>query len=230
MPDEPNVDNEIRKRISAIFPDEQTKTKMIDLLTQKDKPVGWSSQSYAPYYTPYFGEQMQRMVDAQMQMFNEGKFQEIVYPFEEFCYPSKPKVEGGCSEQSLYLRVNQSIRYVLEKLDTDGRYRRWRDMVDVRRDNDRKCVRVFIKREVKATLQGIELPQPKMAEPVQIRPKWKRELDDWIENNEDTSPFIKENLILSPQEQTDLKAELSGLTHIEFSVTSSSVKAIKVNV
>jgi hypothetical protein len=68
-----------------------------------------------------------------------------------------------------------------------------------------------------------------MSEPVGVRPKWKRELDQWIEDSEQVEPFSKHNLILSPEEQDLLRAELVGLPNIEFLVDSSSVRAIKIS-
>lgn len=216
-------DDELRKRIHSIFPSETVAKRAVDLLTS-DKPDGWGHKSSAPYFKEYFGLEMKSLIDDSMKT-----FQSIVYDYATFC---NPKAAHRVSERTVYNRVNQSIRYVLERLDTpDRKYSKWYDTVEV---HPKPGVGVVI--SYRAEMVAIQLgqmdgmPKPRLVSPTTDIPRWKKELDQWLENPGNVEPFIKNNLALSPGEQEQLKTELFGLTNIEYSVSVDSVKLIKINI
>lgn len=215
-------DEELRQRIHSIFPSEQIAKRAVDMLTS-DKPDGWSHKSSAPYFKEYYGQEMKALIDDSM-----VNYRSIVYDYETFC---NPRAAHRVSERTVYNRVNQSIRYVLERLDTiDHKYAKWHEMIEVK---PMVGVGVVIRYKSEAVAIALgdmsSLPKPRLVDPSHDNPKWKKDLDHWLESG-DVEPFIKNNLALSPQEQEQLKTELFGLTNIEYSVSVDSVKLIKINV
>jgi hypothetical protein len=218
------TDDAIRSRLASIFPSEVVREKVIRIVTEKDvvKPHGFGQDSYSPYYKKHYGEQLQRLADEQLKT-----LQDIVYDYATFC---KPKNPNGCSETSLYNRVNMSRRYLLERLDPDGKYQGWKEITNVRQLGGVGVV-ISIDPEIKAMMAGNtkDTPQPRMAEPIVNKPRWKQQLDDWVESD-DTSPLVIRHLILTPEEQEVIRNELMGDRRIESIVTSSEIRAMKINV
>ena len=86
-----------------------------------NKPANWGKSSNAPYYSKLYGAEMKKAVD---QMRNDK--QDIWWRYKVWC------TEGtGISEQTLYNRINQSLRFVLERMDDDGVYAQWREQVSL---------------------------------------------------------------------------------------------------
>lgn len=217
------TDQAIRSRISAIFPSEAVREKVMKIITEDDtkRPDGWAHDSCAPYYKEYFGKQMQVMADDQL-----VTCREIIYDFKSFCRPGNP---AGCSERTLYNRVNQSRRYLYEQMNTeDGKYSTWRDITKVDTLPGIGIV-ISIHSEIRMAMLGDKnIPMPRMAESTMDKPKWKQKLDDWVES-ETTEPIVIRNLILDEREQETIRNELMGDRRIESIVTCSEIRAMKIN-
>src|SRR4051812_14140417 len=95
------VDKEIKKRIEGIFPNPQTASAIVDLVVHK-RPKGWSRKSNATYYKEIYAKQMKESVDKMIETGNR-----LVYKYEVWCNED----DGNMSPGTLYLRINQSIRY-----------------------------------------------------------------------------------------------------------------------
>lgn len=211
MADE-KTDKEIKERLHTIFPDPQTASRVVDLVTTRKRPLNWSRKSNAPYYKEVFARQIQRDID---RMIETGEA--IVYRYDRWCG------ETGMSEQTLYNRINQSIRFLLEVLYVgDTKYNPWYDKAKIERVSGLGIrVSYVVGLGVAENFSGDFIPQPT------DKPRWKLELDAWIESDSQR-PFVKEGLGLTPQQIEQLKVELN-VEGIQASVTSASVKVIKVN-
>lgn len=223
-PDNPDDINKlIKSRLNAIFPSEEVRQKVLKLITEnKERPDSYGPKSYSPYYTKHYGEQMRALADDQL-----TTFRDIVYDYRTFCTPWN---KGGCSEQTLYNRVNQSRRYLHEKMDTeDCKYLNWKEMTRVKQTAGVGVV-ISIDPEILAVLkgEGDTIPKPRMAEPLINKPIWKEKLDNWIESDSEAPLFIR-NLILTPEEQDKIRNELAGDRRIESLVTHSELRCIKIN-
>lgn len=207
------MNNELPKdladKISHVFPQEAAANLVKQIVSKR--PSGWSSRSNSPYYTDECGKQMREVAN---RMIETGE--PVVYSYDIWCAPPR-----GMSQNTLYTRINQSIRYLVERLDPNGLYRRWYDSVAIERNHKRGGIIVQLK-------TGVLLPDfaPRQVEPAKNLPNWKRDLDNWLESDE-MKPFNKERLCLTIEEINQLKLELSGLKSIMFSVDARSVKVIK---
>lgn len=208
------VDKQISERIAAIFPSREIASKIVDLVVTK-RPVGVSKLSYYSYYREYYALLYKPSIDEMIKT-----KQTIIFRYDIFC----PEV----SEQTLYNKVNQGIRYLIDNLDPDRTYHQWRDIVTITRSKSRGGVVIEFIAEVRranqANMSG-ELVYPKE----DTTPKWRLDMDMWLESVS-TKPFIRENMTLSLKEVEELKLELKELKGIMFDVKPVSIKIMRVNI
>lgn len=206
------MSEEAEKRIQKIFADPQVQSEVVDIVV-RNKPPGWSRKSQAPYYNERYALQLKDTLDAMM-----ASKQDAVYSFSKF---------PGKSINAIYARVNQSVGFLRRYMDPTKKYSNFLDIVNIRRDS-KVGVLLEIKEEFR---QGnddnfkAQLIQPKSAKPI-----WKAQVDEFLENaTPESKPLLIENLALAPDEITELKIQLHGLSSVISSVTTHSIKIIKVN-
>jgi len=61
------------------------------------------------------------------------------------------------------------------------------------------------------------------------RCKWKKQVDDYLTDDDKTDPLHIEHLLLTPEEIDQVKSELSDLGNVQFSVTSKEIKIVKTS-
>ena len=173
----------------------------------KNRPLGWSQRSQATYYKERNAKWLQHDIDLMMV---DRKAR--LYRYSTF---------SGMSRNSLYLKINQSFRFLLDNLDPDGIYKDFADSIRITRQPN---VGVLIKFEEHSDCESIE---GEALESITQRPKWMEKMDAWLES-EETKPFIKEGLCLSDEEVAQVKLELSGLTNVMASVDNGCIKIMKL--
>lgn len=213
------TDNLIAQRIKTIFPDEVTQQKIISLVISKN-PIGSSKTSVYPYYKKYYGEWIKPKVDLMI-----STKETIFFPYKTFCGPNWETQ----SANTLYSKINQGIRFLVENLDPDGKYHQWNELKNVSKNKMKGGVFIEWIKELQLDIDG-KLPEAMMISDTSGLnvATWRRELDEWIESGNDT-PFLKERLCLSKQEVYDLKVMLNAVKGIMGSVDSTSVKVIRTN-
>lgn len=208
-------DSMIRDRIKEIFPDEGTAKIIVDLACRR-KPPNYSRRSNLPYYKETYARQLQKFID---QMIIDR--QPILYRYATWC-----NSQSGMSETTLYQRINQSIRYLVDKLDVDGQYLKWSELCKVRRVRNLGVKLEFNEAAVNAGGQEFA-PEVISPNPEKDKKVWQSQLDEWLES-EETRPFIKENLLLTKDDVRDLKIQLAQVKNVQFSIDFKSIKIIKL--
>ena len=179
----------------------------------KTKPQGWSRRSQAPYYKEFYGAQMKK--DADLMIENR---QDMVFRYDLWC-----NANTGMSKNTLYNRVNQSVRYLLDNLDPDKRYDNWHAMTKVERvEYGIRISYIPEFREGDSSNFGGQLTTTREA-----ISKWKQEVDYWLEGDKD-EPLIIENIALTNEELKDLRTQLAGLDGIGKSIKFNSIKLVKL--
>jgi hypothetical protein len=211
MPQE-ETDKTISDRLHRVFPSPQVARQVINIVTSH-RPIGASHRSYYPYYKKSCAEEIRPFIDGML-----GNKQDIIYKYEVWCTETT-----GISRDTLYYRVNQSIRFLIERMDTeDKKYSNWYETVDVLR---KRGVGVVI--TYKKTV-GVDGLKPEFVQPKIQMPSWRKKLDEWLES-ENIEPFVVENLALSPDEIKQLKIELAQLTSVQADISMSAIKIIRIN-
>lgn len=217
-----DTNKQLTDAVKQIFADPTVQKRIVQQVTTK-KPPGWGRKSTAPYYKEAYGNQLREMADSMVKT-----KQSIIFDYERFCYDRNNP--SRMSERSLYLRVNQSINFLLEEIDphVDGQpYAHWHAMCKVRVD---KRIGVLIEYipELVAHEKGEGLLSPKLISPTADKPKWRLAMRDWLDNDNDQRPFVKENLVLTKAEREEIEAELAGLTNVLVDVETAHVKLVKM--
>ena len=192
--------------------------KIVKLL-QATKPAGWSHHSNAPYYKKLYADEIKPFIE-QMLVDKE----DIIYDYATWCTE-----ETNISPQTLYNRVNQSIRWLLEQSSTveeREKYKRWYELVRVERQKNLGVRISFIPGF--GNTESVKLT-PKSVGAKVTKPLWLRKLDDWIEDSDNFEPFVKDGLALSTDEIVDLKVRLNGLSNLQASITQDRVAIIRLS-
>lgn len=213
-----NEQDPLRRRIQEVFPDEHTKNKALSLLTST-KPPGWGKKSNPPYYREIYAKIMRRDLESMMQSRHD-----LVYYYERFCGAHQELM----THQTLYARINQSINYLKDCLDPNHKYSNWLEMCEITRErNLGVCIRLVDEFRVDSDIANAT--KPDLAIPAADVPRWKREMEDWLENGS-SEPFVLEGLILTPDEVVELKKELNELQGIQASINCNKIMIIRMDV
>ena len=152
-------------------------------------------------------------------MIQKGK--SLLFRYSVFC-----NEKTRMSHATLYNRIYQSIRYLVERMDTlDHKYEQWLERVTITRPAG---VGILIEYIPGFSFQGGEIGNFEAEAPedaVRV-PGWKAKLQEWLESDNE-EPFVMEGLVLSEDEIKQLKIELAGLQGIGASIKSSSIKVVK---
>lgn len=172
----------------------------------RKKPRGWGRRSRSPYYTNKNALGLKKLIDAMIET-----RQEIHIPY----------VQDGASlsPQSLYLKINQGINYILEFYDEEMLYQTWREETEVKRDNP-SFIRIRYR-------EGGCSPSGALIAMESKEKIWLRDLEEWLESDS-VEPYIREGLKMTPEQADTLAIELRTLKGIEFAVGPTFIKGIKV--
>lgn len=200
--------------LATLFKPEQAK-KVVEALSIPKKPAGWSRHSRATYYGEVYARQIKAIFDG----IADDRQDRI------FFYASLPQF----SAQTIYTRINQSIRYLVDVLDEDGTYRKLRGIIDIHRDRVRKGLRFELRKEFRENLESSSFKPVEMIPTIEM-PKWKQKIETWLEKSEPgQKPFTLERLALTPDEIKELKEQFMGLTNVISYVAATEIKLVKVN-
>lgn len=211
------MDTGKEQQIKSIFPSPQVANQLIKLVTSP-QPLGWSHRSNATYFKEEYAQQVKSDIDKMIDTRND-----IVYRYGIWCGNGA----GQMSNQTLYIRINQSIRYLIERLDPHSLYRKWYETVGIQRKKGLGVVIYFLD-EFKETNKSAFKAEEIL--PIKQQPAWMKKMDDWLEDDKQIQPFVQEKLALTDDEVNVLRESLIQLGGIEASVSSGFVRIIKVNV
>lgn len=205
----------ISSQLKKIFHDPIVKKKVIEAVTRdENKPIGWGRHSRAPYYKEAFALNLKKAIDG---MIESG--QDILYDYAFF------RDNWGMSKNTVYLMVNQSQRYLLERLDPDRKYAVFFETAKITIIRG-AGVAIRFNREYLAA--HIEDFKPRHVEPEVEGPKWKQDMADFLENAKPGEHYKQDRLCLSDAERQELEIMLGGLSGIIASITCGSVKIVKL--
>lgn len=209
-------DKDIESKIRAVLINpELSKAIAEQVVNPNSRPKGWSRKSRVPYYKEVYATELRVAID---EMIKDRT--DVYYDYEFW-------EERGISRNSLYLRVNQARNYLLDHLDTpDMTYAKFFELVDVERV---RGVGVTIRFKPEFRDANISDFKPKKVVAREEAPRWKRDMDDFLENEDNLGEtFFREHLMLDADEQEAIKASLAGLTNVIASITVSTIKLVKV--
>ena len=210
-----NVDDN-DKPVTLTFPSGRVASKLIRIVAH-NKPIGASRKSQYPYYKEEYALWIKRDIDGMIA--SKAERHPLIYDYNIFC-----TTETNISEQTLYARVTQAARYLVEQMDNEAStYSKWYEQVEISKHKKLGGVAIIWKPEMAS---GTEL-RPRLAEPEVTIPKWREELAEWLEGEQNT-PFSRKNLMLDAETIAKLKSEYADIKGLFISITSSNITLVKV--
>lgn len=178
-----------------------------------NKPANWSKRSIAPYYNEKYGKDMVVVLQDMMQ-----SREDQIFEYDYF------KSKFNISKKTLYLRINQSMRYALERLDdTSHTLGRFCSMLEVKKLDTGVVIR--FKPECRNGDITEFKPKPILAR--EELPIWQSQLDTYLEEAKPgDKPLFIDKLALTSSEIENIKNSMRGLKGVMFSVTAYSIKVI----
>lgn len=212
------TNEEIARRLQQVFVNPDVAAKVVEAIVPSNKPKGWSHKASAPYFKEIYGQQMKDIFDAL-----------IANPNQDFMYDYKTYAQYGLSSTTTYLRVNQSIRYLLEKMDPDGKYQKfYHEKILIKKERNvgvRICVLPEFRVQTVAEHLAARAVIPKFEGPA-----WRKKMEDWLEKAQPgDKPFVQEGLALTPEEIQELKDTFIGVRGFICNITSFSIKIVPIN-
>jgi len=211
---EEEATKKMREHMHSVFPDAATASRMA-ALASSHLPSGVSTKCCYPYYKELYALQIKKTIDEMIRSKETVIFRYNVWG-------------ETMSKQTLYTRINQSLRYLVECLDTpDMRYSSWRKLVNITRSEKRGGVVI----EFIPEFRGGDTIAPFVGElvvPAEVgTPKWRLDMDEWIESDE-TRPFVRERLALTVEVVKELKLELKQIMGVAANVDCTSIRIIRM--
>lgn len=217
MPDEPispqdiivnelNKDHELRDVIIKAFLKPVTNDPL--QLAQRRNSITM------PYYKSIYGQEMKLVFDS---MEADEQKRDFIYR-----YSSYPKLKAS----SLYLKINQSISYLLDKLDTpEYKYRTLKSMIDVDRKRSKSGIMLCWNRDLIECRTG---PPPEPVNDDESVKEYIETINNFLADETEPILHIK-GLSLTINEVEMIQATLSSLTNVAPVVTEREIKIVKVD-
>lgn len=208
-------EDELKSRMSGIIKDPVMAAKMVNAVVPSKRPAGWGRRSNAPYFKEHYGIEMRDTLDTVL-----DKKQDVVYDYKTF-------EALGMSRATVYLRVNQSIHYVCEYLDPEGKYRdAWDNKIQITKERG-VGVRISLLAHCREGYQSAFTPRAVV--PAAEMPKWRREMEKFLEGAEPGDKFFKDGLALPPEEVKELNDSFIGVDGFLVNITSFSIKIVRID-
>ena len=187
---------------------EQAK-RFVNVIVPSKRPATWSRRSYSSYYNESYAGVMKDALDQMIQ-----DKQDIVYKYEDW---------NHISENSLYLRVNHSQRFLKDFMDPEFKYSSWLEKCETKRK--KHGIVVSLRPEYRATFKMV---QTNTCAPVlpPTKKDWRSDLDKFIDSSKPGEKFSVEDLALTREEVLSVKQKFAGLDQFAFSITHTAIKAI----
>ncbi len=198
--------------VRQFFKNPEVATRVINMVVS-NKPAGWSPRSTAPYYKEEHALILKEAADNML-----ATRDDCTYFYTDF-----PRM----SAHTVYLMVNQSLRFLLDKLDDEAHtYSKWAAMVNITRERN---VGVLISFDEHHRHANTDYVKPKPVKSKDKAPIWREELDSYLDDDRMTKPLHIDGLCLTPDEIKVLRDSLLQVEGIIHEVTSQFIKIIKIN-
>lgn len=175
------------------------------------RPSSYSDSSVATYYKETEGKAMQLVLDKMMEHQLEGFF--------------LPKEKMRMSVTSTYMRFQQGIRYLLDNLDPDGKYRAFRDRIRLIKADEG----LYIKYKKGYNATGAVPKNHEINWMAEIQKNsWRVELDKFLLEAEPGAKFFRDKLALAPEDINELQNLLEPFTDVLSVVTQTYIRVAKL--
>lgn len=181
------------------------------------RPRTWGMTTVSPYYKERYARELQLVLD---EMF-EDKTSDRKFLYADF----------NLASRSFYIRINQSWRYLIDKLDSVGKYDWMKKNVRIRRESDGlRLIWVHNLSTLAETDAPIEKPKTLTIKHEEVTPTelWKVKLNKFFEEAPEGDVFHAKSVDISPSDLANLTTTIEMLEDIQvIKLTTNEVKLYK---
>lgn len=166
-----------------------------------------------PYYRSKFALEFKEVLDSMMAEGNNVK--DRVYHYSDF---------SDKSHTTVYLLINQSMNYLIDKLDPNGKYKSFLSLISIKRV---RGLGVRLRYVSKVSFQPKVIDDVKEVEDnIEFSPNASLEfkIEGWLQNAKPKDVLELTELALDEEEVSKIKASLMPLSNILFKVESDRIK------
>jgi len=176
------------------------------------KSSAWEYKHKGSYYKAKYALQFKEVVDG---ILKDGKAR--IYRYRDYPEFSRPR--------SLYLKIVQSRAYLLDKLDSEGKYKLLCDAI-LLTTKYKVGIILSLQRDL---LDGYD--DDKFHKPDILGDEddpWREQLDTYLSSEKKPEgKFEAKGLMLDDNEQRDLEIMLSGLANVSYRITQDKVLVVR---
>lgn len=217
VPSSPVSEIDALKQIQELFKTSEQK-RVADLLLSKGaekRPTTWSGMTVASYYKERFALELKAVVDEMMKAYAAADLTDVEWSFKD--YPEM-------APSTIYNKLNQSKRYLLEKMDIQGIYSAFFQLVNFTRE--RTGIRLSYARDIRNPNENTFKPKKVISK--YDGPTWKIKIQKWLDNAKEKERLHVKNLSLTPEEIDVANELLSNIHDILFEVTDEDIRIVKL--
>lgn len=207
----PTSEVELFKMFQELMKDVDKRKKLVELMSGS-RPGHWRQNTNSPYFKTRYAEELRIILDKMIET-----RQDIEYSYADF-----PRM----SRSSLYQRVNQAKRFLLQELDPDKKYFNFCEIVAITRE------KTGIRLSIPDDLRDPNTPYVgRVVVPKSEQNEWQDKLDLFLENLPnlaDGASFFEKKLSLSEDQIQALEASLMPLKNVVYSITYNTIKVVKM--
>jgi len=195
----------LNNAVSSLF-----KTGTVPSVVYRDRPAGQSKSTIQPYYKERFALEMKSIIETVEQM---GQDAIILYAD----YPDLSKL-------SVYLRVNQGFRFLVDNLDFDppNRFRALKDKLKITRE----------KAGIRISFTRLTTDKPLTAKKVIAKEDnlaWQDKLEEFLGNSKPGDTFEQNDLSLTQEQIDTLEISMSQLENFLCKISPTNIKILHVS-
>lgn len=200
-------------------------------ITSAERPKTWSRRANAPYYRERYALEVRHVLDDMMLSASLGDRESRVVKYADY-----PEI----SHVTLYLKINQAMLYLIDKLDTpDKTYANFREMISISRIRSVGIKFTFVAGEDKP-MNALRISSPAIPTPTSIelqskestppsKVNWKEQLLAFIDKAEVGQNLKINNLSLTMEDGEFIKSSVPEDKCIIYKASADSLFAAKLS-
>ena len=207
-------------------------------LQTDERPLTWSKRANVPYYKARYALEIKHIFDEMILAAEDGDKEPRIIKYVDY-----PEV----SHTTLYLKINQSLLYLLEKMDEAGIYSNFRQLVQISRVRsvgikfslvhalDNKPLSAFKissanipKEKPLERIREVISDTPKVLEAPNLNEDWKAALHAFVEKAEPGQTFKSNNLSLTMEDGEYIKQMIPDDKCIIYKASAESLFLLKL--
>lgn len=174
----------------------------------KSLPKGFNTSAVTSYYKEKYALEAKKEID---HILADKEIARKIYP-------------KHCKLITAYQRIVQGQMYLVDHLDPEGIYKAAKPHIEIRRLNDLNYMLILWKETPQIESESILLED--LGEELSKIPKWKEDLEDFIQTSSDGDVFLRRNVHITEEDEREVRGSIMNLA--QFHIKSLSKTRVEI--